>query len=146
MPRYHNPQPDDLLVPVLMLPQPDAELATRYDTIDVGVFPEVELFRVVHHAPRPEQTPEQVAWSRRSAEHFYFQLSIARHCAHLAATDLGFPKDCRRGACRRARACRGRRHEFDWAFPGPWMPPCATTCRLAAHIRDWIRSVAAAAP
>jgi len=135
MPIYHDPQPDDPIVPVLMLPLPDDELATHYETVDVSVAPGVELFRVVHHAPRRDQTPEQVSWSRKSAEQFYFHLSVARHLAHLAATSLGFPAGCRRGACRRARACRGRRHEFDWAFPGPWMPPCATTYRLVDRIR-----------
>jgi hypothetical protein len=58
-----------------------------------------------------------------------------------ALGELGLPEHCARPACRRARACVSDRYEFDWSFPGPWMPPCAGTYRLVDLVRGRIHEI-----
>ena len=139
-PVYFEPDIDAPIEPVIMRPGPAAELAERYEFVDTSRLRNVPLFRVVHSPRHPSQTVEQDRAAREDTERYYFNLSVLRCLAHRAADTLGFPADCRRRACRREHACMGERHEFDWSFPGPWMPPCASTIRLVDRVRERVRA------
>jgi len=143
MPLIEYPGLDEPVPPILQLPHPQCEVTERYDLIDIGWAQGVALFRVVHRPPASWQTPEQVRASREETEGYYFSLSVHRHVARAAADELGFPARCKRPACRRARACKGNRHEFDWSFPGPWMVPCAATIRQIDEVRALVREAMA---
>lgn len=139
MPMRKYPGLDDPIRPIILEPGPTAELAERYEFVDVSAMGDLPLFRVVHAPPDPRQTAEQYRTERKDKERYYYSLSVMRCLAHQAADALGFPARCKRRVCRRERACMGERHEFDWSFPGPWMPPCASTVRLVDVIRAHIR-------
>ena len=135
--------PDAPIEPELWLPKPHDEVTPDYLIVDTTPFADIALFRVVHHPPSPGQTAAQVEASRRGTERHYLKLSISRHLARIAAGALGFPARCTLPLCRRARRCAGSRHEFDWSFPGPWMPPCGATSRQVEQIRAHTRAIQA---
>lgn len=145
MPEAVYPGLDDPIPPQIRWPDPEQEVTERYEQADTGPLDGVPLFRVVHSLRHPLQTEEQHLMSRMTTEEYYLSLSASRHIAHIVADELGFPARCSRPACRRARACVCDRHEFDWAFPGPWMPPCAATRRLIEQVRVRVRAYIAAA-
>jgi hypothetical protein len=144
MPFVEYPGPDEPFPPILLKPGPHIEVTARYDHVDVDQVPGVALFRVVHPAPIPKSTPAQLRAQREEAEHYYYSLSVHRHLAHIVCNELGYPAACTRRACRRARACIDDRHEFDWSFPGPWMPPCAGTIRRIDRVRERVLPMLAA--
>lgn len=139
MPYVENPKPDDPIRRCIVLPHPRAELTDRYEQVETAHLTDVAFFRVVHPPRGASQTEKQWQASRLSNEKYYFTLSVLRHLAHMAADELDFPATCAQRRCRRARACLSDREEFDWSFPGPWMPPCATTYRLVDLVRASVR-------
>lgn len=134
---HHRPGPDDPIEPVIL--KPDREVTSRYEHVDLSRARGAALLRVVHGPRAPWQNDAQALVSRIDKEGYYLNLSIMRHNAHIAASELGFPARCTRPACRRARACVADRHKFDWSFPGPWMPPCASTKRMVEEVRGRMR-------
>lgn len=134
-----TPHPDEKLESCIFPPSPSQDVHTHYTEVDVSHCQHIPLFRPVCSRPKPHETAEVARAIRRDGEYYYFTMSLLRELAHRAAVLLGFPANCAQPACRRARWCVSDRHEFDWGFPGPWMPPCATTYRMVDQIRSLIR-------
>ncbi len=136
---FEAPQPDDPIVPHIRRPRPHQTVTRRYELLDVSGLDKIPLFPVIHNPRKDRQTDAQWLAQRRDAEAWFRMLSVARFIARWAATGLGYPAGCDRRACRRARFCVTHRDEDDWAFPGPWMPPCASTYGRVDEVRLYMR-------
>jgi hypothetical protein len=137
---FEAPHPDDPVRPMICRPLACQKVTDRYELVDVTrIAAEISMFRVVHDARWPGQTDAQAKAHRLDKERWFRNLSVMRFLAHRAAEALGYPERCRRPDCRRARGCVTDRSEHDWGFPGPWMPPCASTYGLVDRVRMHIR-------
>lgn len=138
MPRDPHEKPPPLFMP----PPHGAEVTADYALV---AMPPAHLprFRVVH-PPADGLTAAQRHAERLATEDYYRALGVALVLAQDAATAMGFHRTCARKACRRKKRCAGRRHEFDWSFPGPFMPPCAARLGEIEAVRSGMRAIAAA--
>jgi len=128
--------PDNPVEPHVVVPASECVTFTEYVDFDISRLRErIRFFPVIVGPRAPGQTDAQWKAQRGYAEEYAWQLSILRFLAHLATNELGYPAQCSRPACRRAGACVGDRNEHDWSFPGPWMPPCASTYRKVEEVR-----------
>jgi hypothetical protein len=72
-----------------------------------------------------DQTDAQYQADLWNHRHFNGLLGIMLFGFQQVATRRGYHKSCKRGACKRAGKCEGRRDPDDWSFRfKPVVPPC----------------------
>lgn len=74
----------------------------------------------------PWQTDEQYAVDVDDHHHMHINMGVGLALFQILAARLGCLRFCKRGRCRRARRCCGRR-SLSWTdgcFLGPLVPPC----------------------
>jgi hypothetical protein len=75
--------------------------------------------------PKPGDSPKHAEIARRTAVRNSTVYGMKLWHSQYVATRRGHHLTCKNKACRRKRACIGRRLPFDWMdFFGATMPPC----------------------